>query len=291
MLPLALLFVVSAAAPDVRVHRTRVVVMDIDTTGNVDAGVAKSLGLVLPTAVRKSADASAQVLSLSDARALLGLQQTRSRLGCSSDSDCLAELGGALGADELIVGRLAQVGSTYLLELRRIDTHHARVLGSAVAKTDGRPDELVAMTESLVPQLYGASVPAPTTDKAAAAPVGGLMASTAASAPQPSRAIPVTLLVAGSVLVSDGVGCIVYSGGVHSSVDAQQPGQPNEDAPTVTRSQYQQAGTLYPIGWGAAIVGAGLAGFGIYGLVHHDSTQVMVAPTQGGAVVAARGSF
>ena len=262
--------------------------------------MAKSLGLVLPEAVRKAEDRDTQVMSMADARALVGLQASRSRLGCTSDSDCISELGGALGADEMIVGQLAQVGSTYILELRRIDVRHARVLGSAVDKVEGRPDDLVAMTEALAPKLYGAAPSKPAAATAAPAlspstyplppPAGGLTA-TSTPEPEPSRALPLALLVSGAVLVAGGVGCIVYSSSVHGAVDDQQLGGPNEGAPTVTRSQYQTAGTLYPIGWGAAVVGAGAAAFGVWGLVHHDEPPVAVAPTPGGAMVAARGSF
>ncbi|MBS2027272.1 MAG: hypothetical protein JST54_05140 [Deltaproteobacteria bacterium] len=301
MLPLPLLLASWTATAEVRPAHKRVVVMDIETTGRVDPAVAKSLGLVLPEAVRKAEDKNTQVMSMGDARALVGLQTSRARLGCSSDSDCISELGGALGADEMIVGQLAQVGSTYILELRRIDVRHARVLGSAVDKVEGRPDDLVTTTETLVPQLYGAAKSNSATANAAPAPspyptpppADGptTTTTTTTTAPEPSRALPVALLVSGAVLVAGGVGCIVYSSGVHGAVDDQQPGGPNAGAPTVTRSQYQTAGTLYPVGWGAAVVGAGAAAFGIWELLQHDAPPVAMAPTPGGAMVAARGSF
>jgi hypothetical protein len=332
MLPLAVLlvsFTASAEAPPraAQVHK-RVVVLDIETQGKVDGELAQSLGLLLPTSVRKAEDPSTQVLSMADARALVGAQATRAKLGCTGDSDCLAELGGALGADEIITGRLARVGSTYLIELRRIEAHRIRPLGSALGKVRGPSDDLVVVVEQLVPQLYGK--PAPAT--AAPAPASSASTAPAPSAPPPdaaaraqvppaesrpldaapaaadpassepagglatsttydgpSLAVPVTLMVAGSFVAVAGIVVAVNAAQVHSDVDDQQ----GFDAPlTVTRADYQRAGVLYPVGWGIAALGVGAVGAGIWMAVNQPHpVPVTVAATPHGAMLAARGSF
>jgi hypothetical protein len=45
---------------------------------------------------------------------MLALEQAKQSVGCGSDMACLAEIGGALGADYLITGSVLLVGDTYL---------------------------------------------------------------------------------------------------------------------------------------------------------------------------------
>jgi hypothetical protein len=86
----------------------------------------------------------------------------------------MAELGGALGADELVTGRLGRLGDTFVVELRRVEVAGARSLGSAT-RTVRKPDAIASAVVALVSELYGAGPRgAPVTGPAAApGPPGG----------------------------------------------------------------------------------------------------------------------
>src|SRR4051794_21781177 len=60
------------------------------------------------------------VIGRSDIEAIVGFEQTRQTLGCSS-SACLAEIGGALGVDEIMTGQLAKLEPFVTATLKRID--------------------------------------------------------------------------------------------------------------------------------------------------------------------------
>lgn len=71
-----------------------------------------------------------QVLGRSDLAALVGLERQREVAGCT-DSDCAAQIAGAL--DVRLVGALSidRLGETSLLSIRIVDTSKTRVLGRA----------------------------------------------------------------------------------------------------------------------------------------------------------------
>jgi hypothetical protein len=80
----------------------------------------------------------------------------------------MAELGGALGADEIVAGRLGRLGETFVLELRRVEVAQARSLGSAT-RTVRRADALASAVVALVAQLF-----APPSSPAATGAPGGV---------------------------------------------------------------------------------------------------------------------
>jgi hypothetical protein len=135
-----------AAAPKIAVLR-------LDASG-VPPELAESASALLPTEVRRHRPKS-RIFSSEDVRALLTHQKERVMLGCGADAACMAELGGALGADEIVAGRLGRLGETYVLELRRVDVAQARSLGSAT-RTVRRADALASAAVALVAELFGA---------------------------------------------------------------------------------------------------------------------------------------
>ncbi len=98
---------------------------------------------------------ASRVFSSEDVRALLTHQKDRLVLGCGADAACMAELGGALGADEIVAGRLGRLGETFVVELRRVEVAQARSLGSAT-RTVRRPEAIASAVVALVGELFGA---------------------------------------------------------------------------------------------------------------------------------------
>ncbi|MBI3184264.1 MAG: hypothetical protein HYZ28_19195 [Myxococcales bacterium] len=61
-----------------------------------------------------------QAISSSDIQAVLSFERQRQLLGCS-DSGCLAEIGGAIGADKLVSGTLGKLGTTMVFTVQLFD--------------------------------------------------------------------------------------------------------------------------------------------------------------------------
>ncbi|MBI5509693.1 MAG: PEGA domain-containing protein [Deltaproteobacteria bacterium] len=102
----------------------KVLVLELVSAG-VDPSLAKNLSEVLAQAIR-TALPQAAVLAQSDMKSMLELERQRDLLGCTEDVSCLAEIGGALGADHLIVGSVGSVGKLYVLSIKLLDAAHAR---------------------------------------------------------------------------------------------------------------------------------------------------------------------
>lgn len=98
-----LLFVALAAAP---AHR--VLVLDVEAVG-VDVNDAKAATRVIAAA---AGDVDGvEVVSADDLRRLAALEAEKSAAGCS-DTSCLAEIAGALGAEKVLFGSLSKLGAT-----------------------------------------------------------------------------------------------------------------------------------------------------------------------------------
>lgn len=151
MLPLLALALALAAGPEPAEHK--IAVLRLEASG-VAPELAETATSLVPTEVRRHRPAS-RVFSSEDVRALLTHQKDRFMLGCGSDATCMAELGGALGADEIVAGRLGRLGDTYVLELRRVEVAQARSLGSAT-RTVRRADAIASAVVALVAELFGA---------------------------------------------------------------------------------------------------------------------------------------
>jgi hypothetical protein len=77
-------------------------------------------------------------------------------LGCS-DQGCLAELGGALGAQYMIAGTVGRIGDQYLLHLKLIATREARTANRVAEAFSGDEAQLIAATRFATRRLVGVS--------------------------------------------------------------------------------------------------------------------------------------
>jgi len=149
----------------------------IAVTALAASGVAREVvetaGSLVPTEVRRACPA-ARVIADDDVKALLGLEQRQQMMACRTDSpSCMAEIGGALGVDEVLAGRIGRLGSRVVLELRRIEVRKARVAASAT-RTMSSEEGLVDAIPSAVAEIYagvcGPAEPRPPPAGGAAAP-------------------------------------------------------------------------------------------------------------------------
>ncbi len=133
----------------------RVMVLEMTSTG-VDASIGRSLSEILALSIRKALPA-ATVLGQAELNSMLALEKQRDMLGCSSDLSCLAEIGGALGADHLAIGSVGRLGSVHLLTLKLVDTRHAKTIRHISEEVSGQDERLIEATRQWASHLVDPS--------------------------------------------------------------------------------------------------------------------------------------
>jgi hypothetical protein len=139
---------------------TGLAVIDISAVGDVPKGLDQLLNEALLTTLKASGRFS-PILSSSDMRGLLDLEQQRSALGCDA-SNCLVELGGALGVPFLLIPSLGRLGDRYLLQAKILLVEDARVVARAQVSTDQYRqllDVVERLAEALIAQTFKEAVP------------------------------------------------------------------------------------------------------------------------------------
>jgi TolB-like protein len=159
----------SSSAP-LAAPRTKVAVTDIKAVQGVSAGTATILSDIV---VSEVARAGHDVVSQSDINAMIGFERQRKMLGCSDDSSCLAEIGGALGVDYMLAGQVGQIGTRFRISLLLVDSKKARVAARAAQFCDQNEDALAKAAEATVRELLR-SMAAPAATAQAAPPASKL---------------------------------------------------------------------------------------------------------------------
>ena len=129
----------AAASPEDTIER--MVVLDLTAKEAVADLAAELSELVVGT--MRGALPKAEITGQSDIKAMLTLEQQKMTVGCEDDTSCLAEIGGALGADHVVTGRLGKVGEIYLLSLKLIYAPRAIVVRQFSERIRGDVEQLV----------------------------------------------------------------------------------------------------------------------------------------------------
>ena len=132
-------------------------IFDLKSLGLSDK-ITATLSQVLAAEVKGIGGTS--VISRDDIAAMLQLESQRSALDCS-DSECLAEIGGALGVDQLIVGHVGFMVDRYVISLRVIDAKSPKALSRVTEMFSGQESQLVSALRHTVRRLLGVSVEEP----------------------------------------------------------------------------------------------------------------------------------
>jgi len=160
--------------------RPKIAVLEFAAASGITQSVADSLADLAANTLRNHN--RYDVIGKNDIHSLLGYENIKQKLGCEETS-CLAEIGGALGVDYLVVGNIAKLGDTYLINLRLIDAKKAFVLHGVSEKVSQGEAALIdvmpRVVDRLVVPLGGSAVvgasplpPSPPTPPAAAAAGG-----------------------------------------------------------------------------------------------------------------------
>jgi TolB-like protein len=171
------LLIVALASVAQAAPRTKIAVMEVKNVQGVAEGTATILtDIVVSEVARYGMD----VVSKSDIAAIVGFEKQKALLGCSEDSTCLAEIGGALGVDYMLTGQVGQIGSRYRISLILVDVKKGKVASRAADFCDRNEDALANAAQARVRELIG-TVQAASAERAAAAK---------AAPPRPAAAPP-----------------------------------------------------------------------------------------------------
>lgn len=137
-------------------YRIKVAVMQLQASSNVDPGLVEALTQVVPETLEGLGVFKA--ISTQEIKQLLAFESQKQLLGCNEVS-CLAEIGGALGADFLVIGNLSLVGDAYIIQLQLANIAAAKIESRASREysgdTKGVFAELRTATRLLVRDLLG----------------------------------------------------------------------------------------------------------------------------------------
>ena len=106
-----------------------------------------------------------RVVTSGEVATLLGLERQKQLLGCSEETtSCMAELAGALGADGVVMGSIARLGSGFAVTLKVISPGDARTLAMRTGRSkdeDALLDWLTETAQQVSGQLRSAFSPLP----------------------------------------------------------------------------------------------------------------------------------
>jgi len=145
------------ASPAAAKERVKIAVLDVVSTG-VDANVAPLLSEVLTSEVH--ALKRFDVIAGSDIAALIGFEKQRDLVGCT-DEACMAEIGGALGVDQILVAHVGKIGSTFLVNVKLIDIRNTKVVDRVSETVKGEIDVLISTVKAAVTRLFAEPAPQP----------------------------------------------------------------------------------------------------------------------------------
>ena len=154
----------------------KVAVWAIQAAQGLSPGAAQILEDVIATELARTG--RFQVVGRTDLAAVLGYERQRQVLGCA-ESSCLAEIGGAVGADLVLSGQAGQLGSQYRLSLLLVDAKKGVAVARAARFTAATEDALAAVVPAVIGDLVGGAPPpgardAPATAAALLERAGGL---------------------------------------------------------------------------------------------------------------------
>lgn len=136
---MAWLLATSVASAAEQPARTRLAVLDL-----ADKGVGEDVASLLTGVVANKLSELGlfEVISRDDIKNMLTHEQDKMLVGCTQ-ADCLVDIGGALGARDLIAGEVGRVGTKYVIGLQRIDVQAAKVVKRTERQFTGSRERLL----------------------------------------------------------------------------------------------------------------------------------------------------
>jgi TolB-like protein len=239
-----------------------VVVLGIKPIDESTRKTAESLTEILTTDLAKTG--RFEVMAESDVGTLIGFERQKQILGCT-DTGCLAEIAGAVGADYLLYGTMGKVGNQLSLDLKLADSKKASIAARDGAQVDSA-DQLIGAGRKVLQGILTQMGFVPVK------PVVEVRAQTKGAGPVPY----VVLGLGGAALVA---------GGVLTAVTIA-----NKESYTYSVADTQVSAGIIVGGVGLAALVAGIV-WAAVGSTGSTPVAVGLAPTPGGAALCAAGSF
>jgi TolB-like protein len=258
-------------APAGAASRQKIAVLDVRAVQGVQPGTASVLTAIV---VDETSRGGYDVVSQADIMTLLGFERQKRILGCSEDS-CLAELGGALGADYVLSGQVGEIGSRYHLSVQLLDARRGKVIARAARFSDRSGDALAEAAQQAVRALVAGArqaLPVPGQPRAgrpdlAARPPGAVGASIPPPPPPPGAAGPrrtaawITL-GAGAALLAGGALFGLQAKGARDDLAKADWRDPGYAATYDSKSKVVRRDALLSnVCWAAGAVTAGVGGW------------------------------
>lgn len=218
--------------------------------------------------------AGLQVITSREMQSLLGLERQKQLLGCSEGA-CMTELANALGADGILLGDVALLGSTYQVNLKIIGSGDGKTLALESTKASSEAALLEVLTNAAQKLARDASVslgrPPPV---AIGSSSGGV------------RKFAWAPAALGVAAIGAGVACLVVTENAHKTL-TMDTNIPNGAELVATG---KTTGPLAVAGF--AVGGAALAGAAAMFFLGADSpVTVTTAITPNGAAIGVAGVF
>jgi TolB-like protein len=163
----AALAVPCAASAGAPAKRLRIAVLDIRPLAT-DVQKAELLNEIALT--EAASMGNFDVIGKSDINAVIGFEKQKQVMGCSEDSTCLAEIGGALGVEYILVGTLGTIGDLFRLDLKLVEAKKARVRSRIGVTVEGKESKLVAAVQKAVRDLLNPLISTELTPPVVSAP-------------------------------------------------------------------------------------------------------------------------
>ncbi len=132
--------------------KAKAAVMDLDAY-DARKELAANLTQLLSIELRKTD--RLDVISRREVQAMLSFEVQKQTLACQEDFECLAEIGGALGADFLVMGGIGRLEETFVLHLKLIDAANSKVLSRVSETFRGPEPELSKVLRFAIRNLLG----------------------------------------------------------------------------------------------------------------------------------------
>ncbi|MDF1563635.1 MAG: hypothetical protein P1V51_11365 [Deltaproteobacteria bacterium] len=267
------------SAPAEGADTIKIAIPDVRPVGKVDATVVEPLSALLASDVARREGVS--VLSAADIRTMLGFEAQKQLLGCSEDQSCLAEIGGALGADLLISSEASMLGESYFVTVVVLETASATGVGRATAEAQGE-GALVAALRGAIDAALDPALARLRGEAPPEAPPVSAFSSPGGVGPLPDEGAGAgrgglfwTALAVGAASALTGGGLLLDGNLTHQRW--------SEDPSTVTWARAQTAQTEAKVGGGLLIAGAAIgAGAFLLPRPKHLPARVALLPTPGG---------
>jgi TolB-like protein len=139
-------------------EKIKIAVIDLKAKRGIDEMTVSSLTDLICTEI--AALGKHTVIGRDDMQAMLEHIADKQLLECD-DTKCLAQVGGALGVQQLMTGNIGMIGNTYLINLKLIDIENVEVLNRISEEYKGDEAGLIGKLKNCVATLFNEKPPAP----------------------------------------------------------------------------------------------------------------------------------